>query len=973
MNKLSHKIGIGVFGSLVMTSIATTFLVIRSERATLESELEYSGTSLARTVAASCVEPLLSEDYPYLETHIRKTASEDDYVVFVRVVQIDGDVSEVVARYPSEEEAHADLAEHVAFTYPVRLEDLSDEEDALDELPSDLEDDGLGLDESLTTLGYVQVGLSTHRLERLIWSNTLRMVVSASVTFLLLALVITLVLRRNVLVPIKDLEESAARMGSGDLETPVVQRSRDELGRLAVSMESMRVSLKASHDKIAQQVAELEIHGRMKDEFLANTSHELKTPLNGIIGLADSVIGGSYGELPMQFHQPLENLVGCGHRLRRMTEAILQFSAQAQTDGQPPKVRQRKNLRKHLESIVIDLKVNAASKGLELFITCPEHAEAEYRSSEFEELVRILTDNAIKYTERGWVEIVVARWPEGSRLAGFQIGVRDTGVGIAEEARERVFQPFVQGFDHETRSHEGVGLGLAIAMKHVERLGARIRLDSEVGRGTCFTVLVPEVDTPESQSPGSSAVDEAFDDLFTQWPEMAAPTRMEQPAASAPTAPNEVAPVGRKTDAATASTPRTTQSATCNVDKPGSSSEYRLLICDDDPINLEVLWGALHDCYEVTQAEGGAECLEALRSGSFDLLLLDIMMPQVSGYDVLRTMKEEGLLERIPVIVLSAKTSTESVVKGLGLGASDYLGKPFHREELLRRIGTQLEIVRHRALLEMQVREKSRALDVAEHANQIKTQFLANMSHEIRTPINGIVGFASLALLEEGEDREQLEEYIQSVLDCSQNLLRIVDNVLDVAKIEAAALELESEECRLVDLIEPLTGEWRTTASNLGLGFDLVVEEGLQEFRLRTALERARQTIDGVVDNALKFTPKGRVDVRVASTVLSEERPGILVEVRDTGVGIPTELHEEIFQPFLQADMDMNRQFDGIGVGLSISRAIARRLGGDIELESEVGEGSVFRILLPVESEFDTRDERSRGSAVPTPQLEPVP
>ncbi len=917
MKKISHKVWSGVLACLVVSSIATTYFVLQTQHRTLHKDLDHSGNTLARTVAGACLEHLLTEDYPFLETQIRKTAQDSRHVLFVKVFQTGDDGSRLVAQFPPPEGV---LQEGFrSFSHPISVI-----------APDDPDSEG-------TVLGQIELGLSTQRIAELMWLSTWQLASGAACSFVLLVLVLRFVLRRSVLDSVAQLDRDATRIGAGDFETPVVARAEDELGRLATTMETMRVNLRESHAQIERQVEELEEHDRLKDEFLANTSHELRTPLNGIIGLADSVVGGTYGELPRPIHEPVEKIVQCGQRLRRMTDAILDFSTLIRKGTGTAAARQTRRLAEHVDAALVDLRVEAERRGLQLTCNIDPALEAAYPTDELEEVVRILTDNALKYTERGWVEIIATRWPDTAATPGFQVAVRDTGVGIPADVCEKVFEPFVQGFDHETRAHEGVGLGLAIASKRVDRLGGRLRLDSDVGVGSTFTVLIPETDDTAAG---------AIDALFVPWsprgtsPEPTQAKRWRRPA-------------GTTAGRATRSSRDFSNPAGAKL-KPGTELPYHILVCDDDPINVEVLWGVLHEHYRVSTAPNGTECLEMLRENSTDLLVLDIMMPDVSGYDVLRAMKDEGLLTKTPVIVLSAKTSPESVVKGLGLGADDYLGKPFHREELRRRVETQIKIIENRTRLELEVTQKGHALEVAERANHVKCQFLANMSHEIRTPINGIMGFANLALCSEMTEPDLQREYLENVLSCTESLLEIVDDILDVAKIEGQGIDLELERAAARPLIEAQAEAWRRRASEKSLEFEFEWDERLEHVELNTNPPRLIQALDNLVDNALKFTREGKVAVRARHVNGDGQPPRLEVSVCDTGVGIDPARLEELFLPFMQADMELNRSYEGIGVGLSLSRIMARLLGGDVSGSSTPGEGSTFRLTVPLDSSSKT-------------------
>jgi signal transduction histidine kinase len=908
MQKLNHKLSLCVLGSLVAVSVATSALVIRSQRTSLEKDLRHSGETLAATVAAGCVDAILSLEYPYLETFIRSSTTDSDYVVCVRVWESgEGEEEQLVAEYPPNSTRIVSSKACRVFESPIAIE----------------AEGGSG-----EALGRVEVALSTKRLMRQITASTWQLLLGAVISFTLLAVVIGLALKKVVIDPVNELEKHAHLIQQGDLETPIKTRTKDELGRLASNMEAMRQGLKESYAHIGRQVEELKELDRMKDEFLANTSHELKTPLNGIIGLVDGLRSGGYGEVPETCLKPLTTVLSCAERLWQMNDSIIEFSRLAQSGGLPRDEAQPHAIADHINKALIDLRVEAENKGIHLLITVPKDLQATYRYKELDQVVRILTDNAVKFTEQGLVEVIVRPW-ENAQVPGFQLAIRDSGMGIPKDMREQIFEPFVQGFRHETRAHGGVGLGLSMVRKLVTAFGGEIILESEDGKGSTFTLLVPEKGPVENVA-----------SHFVPWPPLAdtaSPTAVE-----ATSAPQILETVPDGPPAAVA------QNAT-DGDALALESDrlYHVLATDDDPVNLEVIWQALRHDFRVTRTPDGESCLQVLREKPIDLLLLDIMMPRVSGFDVLEQMKKEGLLERTPVIVLSAKKAPESIVKGLKLGAVDYLGKPFHKQELHTRIRAHLKIKEQKHLLQKEVEAKSNALDAAQHASWVKTQFLANMSHEIRTPITGIMGYLELVLSNEEICAEE-QEYLQSAHECTASLLSIVGDILDTAKIESQKTDLELVDCNPRHIIEAVGKLWETNAQSKNLTLDVNIDEGFPE-EICCDPHRLRQILDNLMSNAVKFTAEGEIRVS-ARTLRSEdgEVNEMEITVSDSGIGIEQEKQEEIFLPFTQADVSNSRKYGGTGLGLSISRSLARLLGGDITLESTQDDGATFTIRLPV-------------------------
>jgi CheY-like chemotaxis protein/CHASE3 domain sensor protein len=285
--------------------------------------------------------------------------------------------------------------------------------------------------------------------------------------------------------------------------------------------------------------------------------------------------------------------------------------------------------------------------------------------------------------------------------------------------------------------------------------------------------------------------------------------------------------------------------------------------------------------------------------------------------------------------------------QGRGLKESQVRLEEQHAE--LEQTNTQLEA--QAELLETQKdnlsaaqeRLRIKAADL-ERSNQYKSEFLANMSHELRTPLNSTLILAKLlAENKKGNLAEDQVKFAQTIYAAGNDLLVLINDILDLSKIESGKVELDVESVRLSVTIEALAKGMQPIAREKGLGFGASVEPGTPE-RVQTDAQRLGQILRNLVSNALKFTAKGAVSLRVYST----DGKSVSFAVRDTGIGIPAHQHEIIFEAFRQADGSTHRKYGGTGLGLSISRDLARLLGGDIAVQSREGEGSTFTLTLPV-------------------------
>ena len=473
MKKLSNKIRTGVLGSLVLTSILTIVLVLKSEHQILQEDLDHNGKTLSQTVAAVCLESLLSNDFPYLETYIEKAARDNPHVSYIEVRQLADGERQLVARYG--EKASKEDGGVEVFQAPVQLRERGSRTEVL---------------------GDVEIGLSTERLEKLLATSTWQLLLGAALTFAMLALVLGKVLRHSVLDPVDDLARHATRIGSGDLEAPIEPTTNDELGSLALTMNEMRGNLKGSYEKIEREIKEkteallvAQQADKVKSQFLANMSHEIRTPINGVLGCLELALETEEAIAPQE-----EELLGeartCAQSLLALVDDILDIArieSRSMTFELAPL-----NPVATLSGSEGDWRKKAAGKGLELGLRLdPELDLVMYTApAEFQRLVGNIVDNAIKFTDQGSVHIEAGRI-EGVEPAMMVIDVRDTGVGIPPEKKEEIFLPFTQDDNSSTREYGGAGLGLSVSRQLARLLGGDITVSSRPGKGSTFTISLP--------------------------------------------------------------------------------------------------------------------------------------------------------------------------------------------------------------------------------------------------------------------------------------------------------------------------------------------------------------------------------------------------------------------------------------------------------------------------------------------------
>lgn len=461
-----------------------------------------------------------------------------------------------------------------------------------------------------------------------------------------------------VILPLKKFTLSVKAITAGNWQQSLPERYRvDEIGELARSVESMASQLESSFSNLEAQNYELQRLDKLKDEFLSNTSHELRTPLNGIIGIAESLIDGATGELPPKTTGNLALIVSSGRRLGSLVDDLLDFFKLKHTglELQAKPIA----LRELVEVVLTLCRPLVEPKPLTLDNQVSEQLPPVMADeNRLQQILHNLIGNAIKFTDQGWIR-VTARELDGQ----IEVAVQDTGIGIAVEARERVFESFEQGDGSSTRQYSGTGLGLAITKKLVELHGGAIALDSELGQGSTFRFTLPISPQPLGLVTPSTVSQDALDhgqDSFVMRRLVGGGDRQLVP-------------------------------ETLRADY---HERYSILIVDDEPVNLQVLMNhlSLHD-YAIAQASNGIEALALIESGiKPDIILLDIMMPRMNGYEVCRQLREKYNLNELPVVMLTAKNQINDLVTGFNCGANDYLTKPISKTELLARIKTHLEL-----------------------------------------------------------------------------------------------------------------------------------------------------------------------------------------------------------------------------------------------------------------------------------------
>jgi signal transduction histidine kinase/HPt (histidine-containing phosphotransfer) domain-containing protein len=415
-----------------------------------------------------------------------------------------------------------------------------------------------------------------------------------------------------------------------------------------------------------------------------------------------------------------------------------------------------------------------------------------------------------------------------------------------------------------------------------------------------------------------------------------------------------------------------------------TESVRTILVADDIRANLRLLTDILLKAgYRVLPVMNGTASLDAARTQRPDMILLDIIMPDISGFEVCKQLKNDESTRDIPVIFISALNEAFDKVSAFEVGGIDYISKPIEAQEVLARIRTHLALREAQQQLQTQNVELRQAKEAAEAATRAKSEFLANMSHEIRTPVNAVVNMNRL-LLNTPLDEEQ-RDFAETAMISSEALMSLINDILDFSKIEAGKLELEITDFDLKQTVESVVKILAPQAAAKGLRLTHRIAPDVYPY-LKGDSMRVKQILLNFLNNAVKFTEKGEIEIRVRGEGFevrgeiprTSDLVPLTFEISDTGIGIPEANMERLFKSFSQADASMTRKYGGTGLGLAISKQLAELMGGTVGVESREGIGSTFRFTAVFEKGFEVRGSgseaapRIRRSSPRTPHPSPL-
>ena len=339
-------------------------------------------------------------------------------------------------------------------------------------------------------------------------------------------------------------------------------------------------------------------------------------------------------------------------------------------------------------------------------------------------------------------------------------------------------------------------------------------------------------------------------------------------------------------------------------------NETTILIVDDIPGNVDVLRKTLEvEGYSISMAPSGEVALKIAPKIKPDLILMDVMMPGMDGFETCRKLKEDTVFENTPIIFVTGKAETEDVVDAFKSGGADYITKPFRDEEVLARVGTHLKLIQTIKTNECLVTDLKRAvlnLESAQQESLAKSQFLGRMSHELRTPLNAIIGFSELLSMRERDPlNEEQSESVDEIKKAGKHLLNLVDQVLEINKIDSGELKCVSQKVSLDAIISEAITSMSDLAEGECVSFDNLIDKNRDIF-VNGDPGKIKQVFLNVLDNAIKYNKEGG---EVVLSLTEGDPEKVCVAIRDTGGGIPQDKHEKIFDPLYRLENHVKKLY----------------------------------------------------------------
>lgn len=659
--------------------------------------------------------------------------------------------------------------------------------------------------------------------------------------------------------------------------------------------------------KRSEALAEID---RTKTTFFSNISHEFRTPLTLLLGPIEDVLNNPDATGIDKYR------MGIAHRnalrMQKLVNTLLEFSRieAGRLEGRFRPV----DICAFTRELASSFRSAIERAGMQLHTPCDNNIGEVYVDVDMWEMIILnLVSNAFKYSNEGRIEVAVRQ--SGKEV---HVTVTDTGVGIPEDQLEKIFSRFHRISNALGRSQEGTGIGLAMVKELVKLHKGSITVSSRLGEGSAFTISLP---LGKEHLPADRII-------------------------SAPPAAIAVRHSGAFVSEAMKWTPDKEQTI-YPIIMPTAGLKHKVLLADDNADMRDYVARLLSENYQVITAVNGEDALEKMVLYKPDLLLSDVMMPKLDGFNLLKKIRSHSDIKNIPVILLSARAGEEAKLEGLDTGADDYLVKPFSAKELLARVDGSIKLAKnriaHAEILEQEVKSRTlelRLLNISlQRSNEDLQQFAHVASHDLKEPVRKIRTFGSRLQDEYSEILpERARLFLDKIHNATERMFSMIDGVLAYSMLNASEQPIEE-----VDLNEVL--------KNIESDLEIFIQQKkgtIKKGHLPT-IEGApvliHQLFYNLLNNSLKFSQAGVPPVIYISGAITEES---IAEIgfADNGIGFDQQHAMTIFDTF--ARLNSKDKYEGTGLGLSLCKKIVQRHHGTITAIGTKNKGAVFTIKLPL-------------------------
>ncbi|MCB1189519.1 MAG: PAS domain S-box protein [Leptospiraceae bacterium] len=648
---------------------------------------------------------------------------------------------------------------------------------------------------------------------------------------------------------------------------------------------------------------EAEIANQIKSDFIANISHQIQTPLNIILGFTELL--KEKLENFSEYEEYFRGILNSGKNLLHLIDNILDFSKAE--SGQLV----IKEYTMSVYSFVMEIKqifqLEADQKNIEFSVDItsdfPEYIIVD--EVRLRQILLNVVGNAIQFTELGSVNVSIAllNIHKEANTIDFEITVKDSGIGIKKNETSLIFQPFYQNVDVKNDHQSGTGLGLSITKKLVEAMGGNIEVKSTIGKGSEFIISFQNILVSESQKPIWYHEKEGND-----------------------------------------SNKQTYQTKTeITAETSINNNIFNVLIVDDTPQIIQIIGDILKKRNINSYAAlSGKKALQILSEAKIDLVLLDIFMPEMNGYEVCKIIKENPLTNHIPIIFITALSHGDNIKKGFECGAVDYVTKPFNISELMQRIQTHLKLKRSQEIIQDQNESLAKQNKQLKELLVTKDNIFSIISHDLKSPLASILGTLELLVRNNVTfNTQEREETLILLHNSAKQTFNLLENLLVWARIQSNKTPFNPVAIDMAVLLGEIVMFHRFTMADKK-DISIHFQTNKNNVMIFADLEMVKTIFRNILTNAIKFTPKG------GSVTLGYEPDGEMIRffVRDTGVGMTEEKIEKIF---LFEDINSTIGTDGergTGLGFIITKEFVTKNGGEIWVESKPDKGSAVYVLL---------------------------